>query len=69
MTSNIHLTTKDGFEWFQSFLFPAIVDSFAIIKEFLDAKHIAVVGNGHTFHAISDSFIYEFFDTRLPVKY
>ena len=63
MMSNIHLTSKDRLKGFQAILFPSIVDTFAIVKEFLDAKHVTVVGDSHAFHAISNGFVNEFLDT------
>ena len=55
--SDIHLAAENGFEGLQAFLLPLFIDFDAIIMEFLDAEHVAVVGDGHTTHAIIDGFI------------
>ena len=65
---HIHLATEDGLERFQSFLFATFVHTVHIVMELLDAKHVAVIGNGHTLHAVGYSFVYQPFDARLSVE-
>jgi hypothetical protein len=35
--------------------------------EFLNTEHVAVIGNGHASHTVTDGFVYEPFDTRLTI--
>ena len=69
MARDIHLTAKDGNEGIQSFLLTSFVDAAHIVVKLLDAKHIAVVGNGHASHSVGNSLIYQAFDTRLSIEY
>ena len=39
-----------------------------IIKEFLDTKHITVIGYSNTFHTIGNSLIHQLGDRRLSVQ-
>ena len=66
---HIHLATKNGLKRFKSVFFTLFVHTVAYVVKFLNAEHVAVVGNGHTLHAIADSFVYKLFDTRLSVEY
>ena len=65
--SHIHLAAKDGLEGFLAFLLPTLVHSSHIIEELLDAKHVAVVGDGHASHAVIQGLVHQFGDARLPV--
>ena len=55
---HIHLATKDGLERLQSVFFPLFVHSVADVVKFLNAKHVAVVGDGHALHTVADGFVY-----------
>ena len=67
-SGHIHLTSEDGLERFQSLFLASLVDTIAYIMEFLDAEHIAMVSDGHAFHAVGNSLVNQFLDTRLTVK-
>ena len=66
---HIHLTSEDGFKWFQSFLLPLLVDTNADIMKLLHAEHITMIGDGHALHAVSDSLVDQFLDTGLSIQY
>ena len=68
-TCHIHLATKDRLEWFKSVFFALFVHSVAYVVKFLNSEHVAVVGDGHTLHAVADSFVYKLFDARLSIEY
>jgi hypothetical protein len=36
--------------------------------KFLDAKHIAMIGNGHALHAVADGLVNQPLNTRLTVQ-
>ena len=57
-TGHIHLTTEDRFERFEALFFALFVHANADVVKFLNAKHIAVIGDGHAFHAIANGFIH-----------
>ena len=67
-SGHIHLTSEDGLERLQSLFLASLVDTIAYIMEFLDAEHIAMVSDGHAFHAVGNSLVNQFLDTRLTVK-
>ena len=67
-TGHIHLTAEDGLEGFEALFLALFVHAVADVVKFLNAKHIAVIGDGHAFHAVADSFIYKLLDTRLSVE-
>ena len=66
---HIHLTTEDRLEGLQSLFLPASVHLITVIEEFLDAKHVAMIGDSHAFHIVGNGFVYEFRDARLSVEY
>ena len=39
-----------------------------IVHKLLDSEHVTVVGNGYARHAVLDSLIDEFLDTRLTIE-
>ena len=53
---HIHLATENGLEFLRLILDLA-VDAFDEIEEFLDAIHIAVVGEGYARHTVGHSFL------------
>ena len=57
VTGHIHLTPKDGFERLQPLFLTLAVDFACVIKEFFNAKHIAMVCYGHSPHAIAYSLV------------
>ena len=59
---HIHFATEDGFEGFQPLFLASFVDAADVIVKFLDAKHIAMIGNGHAFHAVADGLVNQPFD-------
>ena len=65
---HIHLAAEDRFEWLQTFLLAPFVYLSAIVKQVLDAKHIAMVGERHSSHAVLDCLIHHAADTRLAVE-
>ena len=65
---NIHLATENGLEGFQAFALALFVDADAIIMKLLDAKHVAMIGNGHASHAVTDGFINQSRYLRLSVE-
>ena len=56
---NIHLATENGLERFQSLLLATFVDTIHIVVKFFDTEHITVIGDSHTFHAITNSLVYQ----------
>ena len=66
--SHIHLASDDGFERLQPLLLPVFVDLGAIVYQFLDAEHHAVVGHGHTLHSVLDGLVHEMWNLRLAVE-
>ena len=65
---HIHFAAEDRFEWLQTFLLAPFVHLSAIVKQVLDAKHIAMVGERHSSHAVLDRLIHHAADTRLAVE-
>ena len=68
MTRHIHLATKDGLKRFQAIFFAILIDANAIVMKFLDAKHIAMIRDGHALHAVGNSLVHQVLDLRLSVK-
>ena len=66
---HIHLATEDGLERLQPLFLPTFVDAAHVVMKFLDSEHIAVIGNGHAFHAVGYRFIYQLLNTRLAIQY
>lgn len=62
----IHLTSEDGLELL--FFWFSIIDLVAIVEKLLDAKHVAVVSDGHAFHAVLDGFVHQLWHCCLSVK-
>ena len=65
---HIHLATENRYKGFQSFFLSSFVDTYYIVVKLFDAKHVAVIGNGHTSHAISHRLVDKPFDARLSIK-
>ena len=57
-TSHIHLTAEDGLERIKTVFLTLLVDAHADVVKFLNAEHVAMIGNSHTLHAIVNSFIH-----------
>ena len=68
MSRHIHLATNDGLKWRQSFSLSLLVDAGAIVHKFFNAKHGAMVGDGHAFHIIGNGFIYKLRYFRLSIE-
>ena len=66
---HIHLASEDGLERFKPFLCPFPVNAITAVEEFLYAEHVAVVGYGHTLHAVGNSLVNELRNARLSVEY
>ena len=62
---DIDLTTKNGLELV--ILFFATIYLEAIVMQFLDAKHVAMIGQCHAPHTIGYGFINHPFDRGLSV--
>ena len=69
VTCHIHLTSEDGLERFKSIFLSPSIDLVAIVEEFLYSKHVSMVSDSHSLHAVGNSLIYELGNTRLSVKY
>ena len=69
ITRHIHLTAKDGFERLQALLLTSFVDTSYIIMELLDTEHVAMIGNRHASHAVTNRLVHQFLDTRLTIQY
>ena len=63
MTRHIHFATENGHKRWLPLLLASLVDASDIVMKFLDTKHVAMIGNRHTPHAIPDGFVYQPFDT------
>ena len=66
--SHVHLTTKDGLEGLLSVGLQLLVNRVGIVEKFLDAKHVAMVGDGQAAHPVGNSFINEPLHGRLTVE-
>ena len=55
---HVYFASEDRFERFQPFLLASLVYLAAIVEELLDAEHVAMVGQGHSLHAVLDRFVY-----------
>ena len=67
-TRHIHLTAEDGLERFEAVFLTLFVHAVADVVKFLNAEHVAVIGDGHALHAVADGFIYKLLDTRLTIE-
>ena len=65
---NIHFATENRLEGFQAFALALFVDADAIIMKLLDAKHVAMIGDGHASHAIVDGLVDQLRYLRLSVE-
>ena len=68
-TGYIHLTTEDRLERLETFFFAVFIDAVANVVKFLNAEHIAMIGDGHSLHAVGNSLIHKLLDTRLTIEY
>ena len=66
---HIHLAPEDGLEGLEPLLLAVFVHTCGDVEELLDAEHVAVVGDGHSAHAVVDGFLHEVLDARLAVEY
>jgi hypothetical protein len=62
----IDFATDDGLETLVAFL--AFVYFAYIIVELFDTHHVAVVGNGYTFHPVGNGFVNEFLYGSLTIE-
>ena len=62
----INFAAENGLKLF--FFRLPFVDFIAVVEEFFDAEHVAVVGYSHAFHSIFDCFVNEFWNGGLSVK-
>ena len=67
-TRHIHLTAEDRLEGFEAVFLTLFVHAVADVVKFLNAEHVAVIGDGHALHTVADGFIYKLLDTRLSVE-
>ena len=68
MTRYIHFTTKDRNKGVQTFFLATFVHTDTIVVKLLDTKHIAMIGDSHASHAITDSLVDQILYLRLSVK-
>ena len=68
VVGNIHFTSEYRLERLQSFSLSLLVDTISVVEKFLDAKHIAVVSDGHTLHSVGNGFVNEFSYWRHAVE-
>ncbi len=66
--SHVHLAPENGLEGFLAFALQLLVHLVAVVVELLHAEHVAVVGDGHTAHAVGYCLVYDFVDGRLAVE-
>ena len=66
---HVHLAAENGLERFQTLLLALLVDALTVVEKLLDAKHVAVVGDGHALHAVADGLVHQLRDFRLSVEY
>ena len=66
---HIHLTTQDGLERLEPLLLALLVDTGAVVGQFLDAIHHAVVGDRHTAHAVGNGLVDQVGYLGLTVEY
>ena len=66
LVGDIDLTAEDGLELLIIAAF--LVQLGHIVVKFLDAEHVAVVGNGHAAHAVGYSLVDQRLDRSLSVK-
>ena len=60
---HIHLAAENGLERLLALFLPTLIEAAHIIVEFLDAKHIAMVCDGHAAHSVGHGLVNEFLDT------
>ena len=68
MLGHIHLAAEDRLEGLFSFFLEFLVDTVAIVEKLFDAKHVAMVGDSHSPHAVGNSLVDKSFDARLSVE-
>ena len=66
---HIHLAAENGLKGRQSLFLALFVHPVADVVKLFDAKHVAVVGDGHATHAIGGGFLNKFLNARLSVEY
>ena len=66
--SHVHLTAENGLEGLLSVGLQLLVNRVGIVEKFLDAKHVAMVGDGQAAHPVGNSFINEPLHGRLTVE-
>ena len=68
VAGNVHLATENGLERLEAVLLPVLIDFGTVVRELLDAVHHAVIGDGHTAHAVFDGLVDQMIDARLSVE-
>ena len=68
VVGDIDLAAEDGLEQLLAFFAAFGVNLCYIVVKFLDAEHVAMVGNGHAAHPVGDGFVDECLDRSLAVK-
>ena len=65
---NIHLAAEDGLEGFLALSLQLPVDFVAVVVQLLHTEHVAVVGDGHSLHAVGYSLVDNLLHGRLSVE-
>ena len=66
--SHVHLASEDRLERLLALVLQFAVNLVAVVVQLLHAKHVAVIGNGHTAHAVGHSLVYNLLHGRLSVE-
>ena len=67
--SHIHLAATDRLERLQPFFLTFLVELLAAVKQLLNAKHVAVIGNCQAPHSVAYRFVNQFGNGRHTVQY
>ena len=67
-TRHIHLASQNRLERLLTGLLTFFVYALTIIIEFLYTEHVAVIGDGHTFHSVADGLIHKALHPGLAVE-
>ena len=65
---HIHLAPEDRLEFRLALVAELAVHLVAVVIEFLNAEHVAMVGDGHTPHTIGNGLVNQFRYARLSVE-
>ena len=64
----IHFTTEYGLKWFLPLFLTALIEFLATVKKLFYAKHVAVIGNCHSFHSILYGFFHQLVYRALTIE-